>query len=614
MNKEAIERLIEKNPRLKDSYAKLEALEPGAYCMHGSWGFGYIKSYDKVADRLIIDFDGRPDHPMAPAFCVDKLEVLPETNILVRSKKEAEHIAELIKKKPVDLIIEILQTYPNGSASSVELENLLGTLLGEKSRKWWSATKKLLEKDPRVATPAKKSDPYVVRDEPVKPEQEILEEFYMTKQPMRKIHLAEKLHTISTSVKEIEKDLKNIFEEMTTAIKEARGLTQADRLYGVWVRNNLARHLHENVDELEPTSASIIRATSDLSELALQLPSNYQRRYLDVITRVYPDTWKDVVIDLMRNSTGKFTHECIVFFYDHEQEQLVKDCFVRWLNEQSLKSSVLIWILKNRNAKKFSGVLKGLISPRLMGAVLYAIDYEALQNTTNRRIPLADLLSDDKEIVSDLLETASSETARDLAQTLLLNQGFEDLSKKSILARFIARFPDIQTLVSTGNDRQAEQLMVSQQSLDGRKKEYEELVQVKIPANKEAIAIAREHGDLKENSEYKMARQDQDTLMARKAMLENELARAHVTDFQDATVDTVGIGSTVELEDSKGKSHTYSFLGAWDSAPEKHILSYKTPLAQTLLGKRAGDKVRTQIEANVEEWTVKSISRWVDAK
>lgn len=614
MNKEAIERLIEKNPRLKDSYAKLESLEPGAYCMHGSWGFGHIKRYDEGTDRLIIDFDGMPDHPMAPAFCADKLEVLPDTNILVRNKKEPERIAELIKKKPVDLIIEILQNCPNNAASSIELENLLGFLLGDKARKWWSATKKLLEKDPRVATPAKKSAPYVLRDEPVKPEQEILEEFYMTKQPMRKIHLAEKLHSISTSVKEIEKDLKNIFEEMTTAIKEARGLTQADRLYGVWVRNNLARHLHENVDELEPTSASIIRATENLSELALQLPSNYQRRYLDVITRVYPDTWKDVVVDLLRNSTGKFTHECVIFLYDHEQEQLVKDCFMRWLNEQSLKSSVLVWILKNRNAKRFAGAIKGLIGPRLLGAVLYAIDYEALQNTTNRRIPLADLLSDDKEIISDLLENASNETARDLAQTLLLNQGFEDLSKKSILARFITLFPDIQTLIASDSDRQAEQLVVSQESLDARKKEYEELVHVKIPANKEAIAIAREHGDLKENSEYKMARQDQDTLLARKALLENELARAHVTDFKDAPLDTVGIGSTVELEDSEGKSHRYSFLGAWDSAPEKNILSYKTPLAQSLLGKHVGDKVRTQIEANVEEWTVRKISRWVDEK
>jgi transcription elongation GreA/GreB family factor len=53
-------------------------------------------------------------------------------------------------------------------------------------------------------------------------------------------------------------------------------------------------------------------------------------------------------------------------------------------------------------------------------------------------------------------------------------------------------------------------------------------------------------------------------------------------------------------------------LGAWDSNPEKGILSYKTPLGQNLLGKKVGDVVRTEIEGSVEEWTLRKIERWVD--
>ena len=75
--------------------------------------------------------------------------------------------------------------------------------------------------------------------------------------------------------------------------------------------------------------------------------------------------------------------------------------------------------------------------------MFYAIDYEALQNANTRRIPLGDLLSDDAELIPDLLADANVETARDLAQTLLLNQGFEDLTKKSLLARFIKKFPTV---------------------------------------------------------------------------------------------------------------------------------------------------------------------------
>jgi len=521
-----------------------------------------------------------------------------------------------LKKRPADLVVEILHHAPDRTMSSIELENLLVRLLGERFKKWWSGAKKHLAKDSRLSVPSKKSEPFILRDEPLKPEQEILEEFYMSKQPKKKILLAEKLYSIATSVEEIEKDLPRIFDDLTATIRDARQLTLADRLHGVWVRNDLARHLHAEVDKLEPTSTSIILGSADLPQLAEQLPSNYQRRFLDVITRVYPDSWKEVIINLLRNSQGKFTSECISFLVDKDCTADVADCFRRWLNEQTLKTSVLLWIIRNRHSRKFAKIVDGMATPRLLAAIFYAIDSEALQSTGNRRIVLADALSDDPDLIADLLADANDETARDLAQTLLLNQGFEDLTKKSLLARFIRLFPKIQTLVGgETTTRQAESLFVSQDSLDARKKEYENLVQVLIPENKIAIQTARELGDLRENAEYKMARQEQDTLLARKSMLEGEMSRARVTDFSEAQAEHVGVGSVVELF-NKGSNHMhrYALLGAWDSNPEKGLLSYKTPLGQNLMGKKVGDTVRTEIEGSVEEWTLRKIERWVDVR
>jgi transcription elongation GreA/GreB family factor len=77
----------------------------------------------------------------------------------------------------------------------------------------------------------------------------------------------------------------------------------------------------------------------------------------------------------------------------------------------------------------------------------------------------------------------------------------------------------------------------------------------------------------------------------------------------------VGIGCIVELkEGSTGKTFKYSILGAWDSDPKHDILSYKTPLAQQLLGKEKGDTVTTKIGGNKEDWTILSIKRWLDRK
>jgi transcription elongation GreA/GreB family factor len=154
----------------------------------------------------------------------------------------------------------------------------------------------------------------------------------------------------------------------------------------------------------------------------------------------------------------------------------------------------------------------------------------------------------------------------DLATMLLLNQGFEELSKKSVLARFIKLFPAIQSLVDEGGSTQRQKaLIVSEESFAARKAEYDLLVTKKIPENKEAIATAREHGDLRENSEYKMARQEQETLLARKDQLEGELSHARTTNFMDSPTDIVGVGSVVTMHrvNGKGQKVTYAILGAW---------------------------------------------------
>lgn len=614
MKPEAIDLLIEQKPALKSARLKLEAMQPGAYCMHRSWGFGRIATFDEAEGKLIIDFEeGKEGHRMDPAFCVDKLEILPEENILVRRRTHPEEIEEMIKKRQGDLVAEILSHLPDQEASPTELEGILSRLIGPtKFKKWWTGAKKVLAKDPRIATPSRKTDPYVLRDEPLKPEQEILEDFYVLKQPKKKILLAEKLYQISDNVEEIANDLPNIFDHLTDAIKDARGLIQAERLHGVWVRNDLARHLAEDPETIEPTSRSLILEADNLSELASEIPSAYHKRFLSLLTRVYPDNWQQVLLEILKNSSGKLTNETINFLCENDCEALVSEHVHKWLAEQSMKGPVLFWVIKNRSSRKYKKIVDDMVNPKLLAAVFYAIDYEALQNASVRRIQLADALMDDAELIPDLLEAASEEEARDLAQSLLLNQGFDDLSKKSLMARFIKLFPRVQSLISGDSEEKTDELIVSQPSLDLRKREYEELINTKIPENKEAIATAREHGDLKENSEYKMARQDQDTLLARKAQLEADFNRARVTDFTEVGTDKVGIGSIVDLIQD-GKSQRYAILGAWDSAPERDILSYKTPLGQALLGHGAGETVQTEIDGNIANWQIQKIERWIDS-
>jgi len=302
MNTEVIDRLIEQDPALESSRESLSAMQAGAYCIHRSWGFGKIAGFDDERGMILIDFeDGdRKSHAMDPVFCIDKLEVLAEDHVLAEHRNNPTEIETLAKKEPAELIIKILSRGDDGCVQTREIERILSYLFGAaKAKRWWTATKKVLVKDPRVAVPNKKTEPYILRDEPVKPEQEILHDFFEEKRSYEKIVLAEKLFDLAAEKEDLQADLPQVLHDLTIAIMEAKNLSQADRLYGIWVRNNLARDVEEDVEKLEPTSASILEeCLDDLPALANLMPAKFHSRFLDLVFRVYPDDWKKKVVHL----------------------------------------------------------------------------------------------------------------------------------------------------------------------------------------------------------------------------------------------------------------------------------------------------------------------------
>jgi len=614
MNEEAVLELITRKPELKPAKEKLESMQPGSYCIHQSWGFGQIKDYDEESGKLIIDFEDKEGHRMDPGFCVVTMQVLPPDHLMARKETEPEAIAELISKKQGDLIVELLKQYPNGAASAVEVESVLTQVVGDdKFKKWWTATKKILAKDPRIAVPPRKTGMYVLREEPVSIEEELIEEYNETQSAKRRVLIADKLLDTVREKPEIKDQLAAVLHGLATAVKESNQLSLAEKLRGAWIRNDLAGILEVDISDFEPTLTELVSDPSTLDTLVKNLPTTLQTRALELIKESHPADWKEISFNLLKNSSGKFTTDCVNFLLQNGFEDELLETFERWQTEQNLKEPVLLWIVKNRNSRKFGNLVRPMITPRLLNAIFYAIDYEALQISTTRRIPLAEVLSEDAELIPDLLADADSETARDLANNLLLNQGFEELTKKSLLARFIKIFPAVQSLLETGEEEKGSGLVVSKESYDKAVAEYDDLVTKQIPENSKAIGLARELGDLKENSEYKMAKQDQALLLARRNKLEMDLQRAKISDFSEIGTETIGIGSVVTLlDENKDKEITYTILGAWDSDPDKQVISYQTPLGKALIGKSPGEEIELHIEGVDSLLKIMSIERYVD--
>ena len=250
-----------------------------------------------------------------------------------------------------------------------------------------------------------------------------------------------------------------------------------------------------------------------------------------------------------------------------------------------------------------------MITPELLGAIFSACERDQHNESNSRSTRLRDLLLDDRELIPDIFAGSQIGLARDAMRRLMLSPVFDELTKRSLMARIIKLYPDLQSLVSGEQaEQKSEAIVVSWSSLQKRKIELEDLVNKKIPENSKEIGVARSYGDLRENFEFKAAKEMQAVLMRRKSELETALDRARGTNFENPDLNQVSIGTIVTLrEENTSREETYTILGAWDGDPERAIISYQTAIGQALLGHRMGEVVELNAEQGRGRYTIISI-------
>ena len=136
-----------------------------------------------------------------------------------------------------------------------------------------------------------------------------------------------------------------------------------------------------------------------------------------------------------------------------------------------------------------------------------------------------------------------------------------------------------------------DELMTSQKEL-----------QVDIP---KAILVAREHGDLKENAEYKAAKERQTFLQARISLLQKRISDVTSLDIEKIPRDRSGLGSTLFLTDIKtGKEKQFHLVFPEDVDPDAGKISPGSPVGKALMGKQTGDEVMVLLPEQKIEYEV----------
>ena len=147
---------------------------------------------------------------------------------------------------------------------------------------------------------------------------------------------------------------------------------------------------------------------------------------------------------------------------------------------------------------------------------------------------------------------------------------------------------------------------ISQKKYTALTEELDNLQKVDMLETAKQINEAKEHGDLKENAEYHMAREKLSWQKGRAAEIDNILSNAKILDENNIRKDVVGVGVTILVQRGE-KEKEYTIVGAQEADPLEGKISNESPLGQAFLGKVVGDSVEVEVPAGLQTYNILEI-------
>ena len=607
-----VEKLVEAGKIPKPVGERLSQLAPGNFCLHKSFGAGKITGWDFGSKKITVDFEKSTAQEMDLQFAMQKTEWLPVDDFRSVKIEQIEELRKLAKTDSVALVVHILESH-GGSITGDAIEQLVsGAVIPEKDyKKWWDATKKAVKESRKAVVPTKRTEAIILRATDVTPAQSLLADFEAARDIKGMIKALEAIAADIGAFEDDSQALRQLLSDIDDGAKKASKVKLGGAMQLIAARDEVIGG--SKALELDPSAVRLsdLIAGSDLSRIAeelVALPSTRQRAVYEAFETAFGDEWISKIVTVFDQVGARGVTEIARILGENDGIPALMEHLGSALARRALGPDALIWVCRER-----SSAAESVFGADVGASILNLLENDHLSDGPRKTSRLQTLLNDDKALLSDLVTGMDLNEAKNFARRMLDCPVFGDLEKKSLMARIIRVRPETVELVSGINAaRREEPLLVSWESLEKKKEELQELIREKIPQNKEDVKIARSYGDLRENFEYKSAKDLEKFLNHRRAALEQEIALARGTDFKGADTKTVNIGTVVVLVDEDGKEQTITVLGAWDSNPDKKEVSYMSEVGKALMGLSVGDgaKVRDMETEQMRTLTIKSISAY----
>ena len=608
---------IDEGKLTKQQAEILDQLAPGAFALHKSWGCARVAGTDYLIGQIELEFLGGRKQSMQMAFAATSLTPITESHVEAQRLSDHASVQKAALDSPVEFVHRVVSDFQSRLTVDA-LSDYLAAVLPDSAfpkpapgafKRWWTSLRGKLKNDSRFIVPPKKTEFVVVRERPASPHLDMVDAFEKARQPKEQAAAAEALLKGLETFEGQPDQLQRILGLLAKAADDHQRRNPAHSIHLLCVRDEILERRKTALPEGALTLTTFLsHPPAHLAGLLAPLPPARIRHALEAGVALGGTAGDRLLLDVLQEGDSKVVIEATRLLLEQGHLEPLREHLRRSISERNTNPELLAWFLSKRPEG-----LAALVTPETLEAAITVVERETIKDS-KRATKLHKVLSDDKALMAVALASADGEATRDLVRKIMRTAIFEEMDKRALLARAIKARPELQELLEVSEDKSAtstpaaKMLTVSWASLERRKKDYDDLVNVRIPANSRDIQVAREQGDLRENAGFKFAKEQQGVLLRQKAEIELQLANCRGTNFENPDTSRVGLGTTVHLRDQAADTEEHlHILGAWDGDSAKQVVSYLAAAATALIGHQAGETVRMPSEHGEREMTIVSI-------
>ena len=574
-----LQKAIEDTPKIWTKIRRLRSLmqfENGSYVWMKDKGPGRVVEVNMVLESFKLEISGLPALRVGFAAAAKLLQPLGEDHIERRKLEDLPGLLKLKKERPGELLLAVLQSHEKAMTAAEIRKALTGVVEEREWSSWWTESRK----HPQIlATSAKGRQTYGWAAS----EDHALEEI---RKRFADADMEEKLAILRKNASR-DPDLES---EMTTSLKTLAQGSLADEP-DISLRIWYALDKLGATGELSWSPSAVVKESSSPASLAVAFADRTIRERLYELCREERSDWPKIYREAM---TREEDPRALSTLADHlclEEPAELKSMVDDILGHPRRRPAAFVWLAESGESL---AALTERNPLRLIRQILDALHQTEFSSFKGRLHKAFETGGGATHLFTKLSEEQASQ-----AEQAIQRAPLEEHLRDSLVRYLHVRFPAL-------DDNRQAPLYATTESIEVRRRELDKLKLEEIPANRRAIEEAREMGDLRENFEYKSARQRHEYLNARLASLQGDLTRVQPLAADRVDYSEARVGCRLSLLNGAGKRRSVTILGPWESDPDRHIVSYDSELGQALLGKTCGESIPFEGES----WTLETIEPW----